>query len=89
MSMILCWLVGVRPPFSFLNVAHRAWTLRAALFPCFGQSWRRARACQQPVALSGQVLIHTEVTKYLEFKAVDGSFVFSKGTIHKARALHA
>ncbi|KAF9602431.1 hypothetical protein IFM89_027560 [Coptis chinensis] len=28
-------------------------------------------------------LIHTDVTKYLSFKAVDGSFVFNKGKVHK------
>uniref|UniRef100_A0A0E0Q6I1 Guanosine nucleotide diphosphate dissociation inhibitor n=1 Tax=Oryza rufipogon TaxID=4529 RepID=A0A0E0Q6I1_ORYRU len=30
-----------------------------------------------------RVLIHTGVTKYLSFKAVDGSYVFNKGKIHK------
>ncbi|PON84751.1 Rab GDI protein [Trema orientale] len=30
-----------------------------------------------------RVLIHTDVTKYLNFKAVDGSFVYNKGKIHK------
>jgi len=29
------------------------------------------------------VLLHTGVVKYLEFKAVDGSYVLSKGKIHK------
>lgn len=33
-----------------------------------------------------RVLIHTDVTKYLSFKAVDGSYVFSKGKIHKVPA---
>ncbi|ONK77337.1 uncharacterized protein A4U43_C02F5490, partial [Asparagus officinalis] len=33
-----------------------------------------------------RVLIHTNVTKYLSFKAVDGSYVFSKGKIHKVPA---
>lgn len=28
-----------------------------------------------------RVLIHTDVTKYLYFKAVDGSFVFNKGKV--------
>ena len=28
-----------------------------------------------------QVLIHTDVTKYLYFKAVDGSYVFNKGKV--------
>ncbi|KAJ7943725.1 Guanosine nucleotide diphosphate dissociation inhibitor [Quillaja saponaria] len=30
-----------------------------------------------------RVLIHTNVTKYLNFKAVDGSFVYNKRKIHK------
>ncbi|KAG8080848.1 hypothetical protein GUJ93_ZPchr0007g4116 [Zizania palustris] len=30
-----------------------------------------------------RVLIHTGVTKYLSFKAVDGSYVFNKSKIHK------
>ncbi|GAB2292030.1 hypothetical protein Dimus_026278 [Dionaea muscipula] len=30
-----------------------------------------------------RVLIHTDVTKYLNFKAVDGSFVYNKGKIYK------
>ncbi|MEW5298184.1 MAG: hypothetical protein WDW36_001335 [Sanguina aurantia] len=33
-----------------------------------------------------RVLLHTDVVKYLEFKAVDGSFVLSKGKIHKVPA---
>lgn len=28
-----------------------------------------------------RVLIHTDVTKYLSFKAVDGSFVYNKGKV--------
>ena len=32
-----------------------------------------------------KVLIHTDVTKYLEFKAVDGSYVMNKGRVEKAR----
>eukprot|EP00250_Pteridium_aquilinum_P001190 c11399_g1_i1 orf=297-1631(-) len=33
-----------------------------------------------------RVLIHTDVTKYLMFKAVDGSYVFNKGKIYKVPA---
>ncbi|KAF3439209.1 hypothetical protein FNV43_RR17484 [Rhamnella rubrinervis] len=33
-----------------------------------------------------RVLIHTDVTKYLNFKAVDGSYVYNKGKIHKVPA---
>ncbi|KAF9611745.1 hypothetical protein IFM89_034928 [Coptis chinensis] len=33
-----------------------------------------------------RTLIHTDVTKYLSFKAVDGSFVFNKGKVHKVPA---
>ncbi|XP_059647993.1 guanosine nucleotide diphosphate dissociation inhibitor At5g09550 [Cornus florida] len=33
-----------------------------------------------------RVLIHTNVTKYLKFKAVDGSFVYNKGKIYKVPA---
>ncbi|XP_020694748.1 guanosine nucleotide diphosphate dissociation inhibitor At5g09550 isoform X2 [Dendrobium catenatum] len=33
-----------------------------------------------------RVLIHTSVTKYLNFKAVDGSFVYNKGKIYKVPA---
>ncbi|XP_004288515.1 PREDICTED: guanosine nucleotide diphosphate dissociation inhibitor At5g09550 [Fragaria vesca subsp. vesca] len=33
-----------------------------------------------------RVLIHTDVTKYLNFKAVDGSFVYNKGKVHKVPA---
>jgi hypothetical protein len=29
-----------------------------------------------------RTLIHTDVTKYLSFKAVDGSHVFSKGKVY-------
>ncbi|XVE96076.1 hypothetical protein REPUB_Repub02eG0190300 [Reevesia pubescens] len=32
------------------------------------------------------VLIHTDVTKYLYFKAVDGSYAFNKGKVHKVPA---
>ncbi|CAA3003668.1 guanosine nucleotide diphosphate dissociation inhibitor 2, partial [Olea europaea subsp. europaea] len=33
-----------------------------------------------------RVLIHTDVTKYLHFKAVDGSYVYNKGKVHKVPA---
>nr|CAD1822083.1 unnamed protein product [Ananas comosus var. bracteatus] len=33
-----------------------------------------------------RVLIHTNVTQYLNFKAVDGSFVYNKGKIYKVPA---
>ena len=33
-----------------------------------------------------RTLIHTDVTKYLSFKAVDGSYVFVKG---KVKASHS
>ncbi|CAO2813628.1 unnamed protein product [Amaranthus hypochondriacus] len=33
-----------------------------------------------------QILIHTDVTKYLNFKAVDGSFVYNKSKIYKVPA---
>lgn len=33
-----------------------------------------------------RVLIYTDVTKYLEFKAVDGSYVFNKGKVYKVPA---
>ncbi|KAF3793977.1 Guanosine nucleotide diphosphate dissociation inhibitor [Nymphaea thermarum] len=33
-----------------------------------------------------RALIHTDVTKYLSFKAVDGSFVYNKGKIYKVPA---
>lgn len=33
-----------------------------------------------------RVLVYTDVTKYLEFKAVDGSYVLNKGKIYKVPA---
>ncbi|KAI6698996.1 hypothetical protein NL676_019115 [Syzygium grande] len=33
-----------------------------------------------------RVLIHADITKYLSFKAVDGSYVFNKGKVHKVPA---
>jgi hypothetical protein len=36
-----------------------------------------------PPTLPPQVLIHTDVTKYLEFKSVDGSYVLNKGKVYK------
>jgi Rab GDP dissociation inhibitor len=33
-----------------------------------------------------RILVHTDVTKYLEFKAVDGSFVMNKGRVEKVPA---
>lgn len=29
-----------------------------------------------------RALVHTDVTKYLNFKAVDGSFVYNKGKVN-------
>jgi len=33
-----------------------------------------------------KILLHTDVTRYLEFKCVDGSFVYRSGKIHKVPA---
>ena len=33
-----------------------------------------------------QLLIHTGVTRYLEFKSVEGSFVYKAGKVHKVPA---
>eukprot|EP00741_Cyanophora_paradoxa_P005224 tig00000865_g5064.t1 len=33
-----------------------------------------------------KILIHTDVTKYLEFKSVDGSYVYHKGKVYKVPA---
>lgn len=33
-----------------------------------------------------RVLIHTDVTKYLMFKAVDGSYVYKQGKVSDDRA---
>jgi len=33
-----------------------------------------------------RTLIYTDVTKYLEFKAVDGSYVVNKGKVYKVPA---
>lgn len=33
-----------------------------------------------------KILLHTKVTRYLEFKSVDGSYVFKGGKIHKVPA---
>ena len=33
-----------------------------------------------------KLLIHTGVTRYLEFKSVEGSYVFKEGKIHKVPA---
>ena len=35
-----------------------------------------------------RTLIHTDVTKYLSFKAVDGSYVFSKGKVMSQAQTH-
>lgn len=35
-----------------------------------------------------RVLIHTDVTKYLNFKAVDGSFVYNKGKVWWLTSIH-
>ena len=33
-----------------------------------------------------RVLVHTDVTKYLEFKGVEGSYVLNKGRVEKVPA---
>lgn len=33
-----------------------------------------------------RLLIHTGVTRYLEFKSVEGSYVYKQGKIHKVPA---
>jgi Rab GDP dissociation inhibitor len=38
------------------------------------------------VSRSLQVLVKTNVTRYLEFKAVDGSFVYNSGKVEKVPA---
>jgi len=47
---------------------------------------RHGGVCLQANGNLVKVLIHTDVTKYLEFKAVDGSFVFNKGRVEKVPA---
>lgn len=42
--------------------------------------------CHPPDLLQVRVLVHTDVTKYLEFKGVDGSFVLNKGRVEKVPA---
>jgi Rab GDP dissociation inhibitor len=36
-----------------------------------------------------QILVKTDVTRYLEFKAVDGSFVMSEGKVYKVPSTSA
>jgi len=36
-----------------------------------------------------KILLHTDVTRYLEFKQIDGSFVYKKGAIYKVPATEA
>ena len=36
--------------------------------------------------LQVRILVHTDVTKYLEFKGVDGSYVLNKGRVEKVPA---
>lgn len=42
--------------------------------------------CPQANGNLVRVLIHTDVTKYLDFKAVEGSFVLNKGRVEKVPA---
>lgn len=30
-----------------------------------------------------KILVHTEVTRYLDFKVVEGSYVYKAGKVHK------
>lgn len=36
-----------------------------------------------------RVLIHTDVTKYLLFKAVDGSYVYKQGKVRTSKTANA
>ncbi|KAG5094330.1 hypothetical protein JHK84_049918 [Glycine max] len=62
------------------------------------QLWKRFKGDDKPpphlgasrdynIDMNPKVLIHTDVTKYLSFKVMDGSFVFNKGKVHKASKL--
>ena len=54
-----------------------------------GTLWQPQRPRQRALRLSAaqvRVLVHTDVVKYLEFKAVDGSFVLNKGRVEKVPA---
>lgn len=33
-----------------------------------------------------KILLHTEVTRYLDFKVIEGSFVYKAGKMHKVPA---
>lgn len=33
-----------------------------------------------------KILVHTEVTRYLDFKVVEGSYVYKAGKVHKVPA---
>ena len=41
------------------------------------------------VCIAGQlvkILVHTEVTRYVDFKVVEGSFIYKAGKVHKVPA---
>ena len=73
----------------FLILIMRAGVNRGS-FPCSFQCWAR-RLFLTPFArlhalVQVRILVHTDVTKYLEFKGVDGSYVLNKGRVEKVPA---
>ena len=42
----------------------------------------------KPQGMQVRALVHTDVVKYLEFKAVDGSYVFVKGKARPQPFIH-
>lgn len=62
--------------------------LRGPAAPLLRQAHHSNRATLSALQANGnlvKVLVHTDVTKYLEFKAVDGSYVLSKARVEKVR----
>ena len=74
------------PPPSLLP--RRAPGARAAQRPAAAAPARLGPGASRCAARRAQVrvLVHTDVVKYLEFKAVDGSFVLNKGRVEKVPA---
>ena len=58
----------------------------APLLPVLGTQDLLAALPRLHALVQVRILVHTDVTKYLEFKGVDGSYVLNKGRVEKVPA---
>ena len=83
-ALVPGWLWPVLTPFLVWAGVTRGSLLSS--FQCRGRKLFSMPFTKLHAPVQVRVLVHTDVTKYLEFKGVDGSYVLNKGRVEKVPA---